>query len=165
MKSLLAACALALCAGTAAAQNTGAYLGFDVAYSHAGINRSDNDATAYGGYAGVFATPALAFELGYRDLGDFGGLTANAISAAGLWLLPANDRAALYIKVGIAHTEAEAGPVTATRTAALVGIGFQYDLARALFSRLSWERYPRVGGSSTGEGNIDVFALGAGVRF
>ena len=147
------------------AQGTGPYLGVDIAYSHAGINTSNNESTAYGGYAGYFATPNFGIEVGYRDLGDFGGLKANAISAAGLWMVPMNDRLDFYVKVGIAQTEAEVGRFSDSRTAALVGLGFQYDLATSVFGRLSWERYPKVGGSSTGEGNIDIFALGLGVRF
>ena len=160
-KALFAA--LLLAPALACAQDSGAYAGLDVAYSHAGFG-TDNTATAYGGFVG-FGMRTFAFEIGYRELGEFGRIKTNATSADGLWMLPANDRLAAYIKVGIAQTEAEAGQVSDSRTAALVGIGAQYDMARALFGRLSWERYPKVGGSRTGEGAIDVFALGVGVRF
>jgi len=160
-KTLLAA--LLLLPALAFAQDSGWYAGADVGYSHAGFG-TDNTATAYGGYVG-FGARTFAFEVGYRELGEFGRIRTSATSAAGLWMLPANDRLAGYIKVGIAQTEAEAGPVSDSRTAALVGIGAQYEFARALFGRASWERYPKVGGSKTGEGAIDVFALGAGLRF
>jgi outer membrane immunogenic protein len=158
------AAALLFIPAAAAAQDTGGYLGVDVAYSRAGINTASNESTAYGAFAGYFATRNFAVELGYRDLGDFGGLEASAISAAGLWLVPMNDRLDFYVKVGVARTEASAGPLSSTRTAALVGLGFQYDLARSVFGRLAWERYPKVGGSSTGEGNVDLFGLGLGLR-
>ena len=157
--------ALLLVPALACAQDSGFYAGLDIGYSHAGINTGDNEATAYGVHAGLFATPSFAFELGYRELGGFGRLDATALSLAGLWMIPMNDRLAAYLKVGIAQTDAEAGPVSDSRTAALVGIGAQYDLARAVFGRASWERYPKVGGDKTGEGAIDVFALGVGLRF
>jgi opacity protein-like surface antigen len=156
--------ALLLLPAAASAQDTGWYVGGDVAYSHANFG-TDNTATAYGAYAGLFATRAFAFELGYRELGEFGRIKTSALSLAGLWMIPMSERTAAYFKVGVAQTDAEAGPVSDSRTAALVGIGAQVDLARALFGRLSWERYPKSGGSQTGEGAIDVFALGIGVRF
>ena len=155
--------ALLLAPALAWAQDSGAYAGLDVAYSHAGFG-TDNTATAYGGFVGV-GSRTIAFEIGYRELGEFGRIKTNATSAAGLWMLPVNDRVAGYIKVGIAQTEADVGGLNDSRTAALVGFGAQFDMARALFGRLSWERYPKVGGSKTGEGAIDVFALGAGLRF
>jgi outer membrane immunogenic protein len=157
--------ALLFVPAVASAQETGGYLGVDIAYSRAGINTANNESTAYGAFAGYFATRNFAVELGYRELGDFGGLKADAISAAGLWLVPMNDRLDLYFKVGVARTDAQAGPLSSTRTAALVGAGFQYDLARSIFGRLAWERYPKVGGSSTGEGNVDLVGLGLGLRF
>jgi opacity protein-like surface antigen len=156
--------ALLLSPAFALAQGTGPYVGVDVAYSRAGISIAENESTAYGAWAGYFVTPSVAFEIGYRELGDFGGLQASAISGAGLWLVPMNDRLDLYVKVGVARTDAEVGSLSATRTAALVGLGFQYDLARSVFGRLAWERYPKVGGSSTGEGNVDIFGLGLGLR-
>jgi hypothetical protein len=155
--------ALLLVPALALAQDSGGYAGVDIAYSHAAFG-TDNTATAYGAYAGI-ATRSFAFELGYRNLGEFGRVKTDALSAAGLWLIPMNERLAAYFKVGVAQTEAEVGSLSDSRTAALVGIGAQYELARPLFGRLSWERYPKVGGSKTGEGAIDVFALGAGVRF
>ena len=80
-KTLLAA--LLLVPAFACAQDTGWYIGGDVAYSHAGFG-TDNTATAYGGFAGLFATRSFAFELGYRDLGEFGQIKTSAVSAAGL---------------------------------------------------------------------------------
>ena len=156
--------ALLVAPALAWAQESPWYIGVDVAYSHANFS-TDNSATAYGAYAGLAATRNFAFELGYRDLGEFGRVQTSALSLAGLWLMPMNERLAAYFKVGIAQTEAEAGPLSDSRTAALVGLGAQYELGRPLFGRLSWERYPKVGGSKTGEGAIDVFALGLGVRF
>jgi len=161
-RALLAA--LLLLPALAFAQDSGAYAGVDVGYSHAGFG-TDSAATAYGAYVGLAATRSFSFELGYRELGEFGRIETRALSLAGLWSIPLNDRTAAYFKVGIARTEAEAGSLSDSRTAALVGIGAQYDVARALFGRASWERYPKVGGSKTGEGAIDVFALGVGVRF
>jgi hypothetical protein len=162
-RSLVAA--LLLVPALACAQDSGAYAAVDIAYSRISLNTSQNESTAYGAHLGLFASRNLALELGYRELGDFGGFTASATSLAGLWLVPANDRLDFYVKVGIARTEAEARGFSDTRNGALVGFGVQYDLARALFGRLSWERYPKSGGSTTGEGRVDVFALGAGVRF
>jgi hypothetical protein len=156
---------LLLLPALALAQHTGGYAGVDIGYSRAGIDLSDNTGTAYGAYAGIQATPNLAFELGYRDLGTFGALEADSLSLAGLWLLTANDRLAFYLKVGIARTEAEIGSFSSSRNAAIFGLGAQYDFARALFGRLGWDRYPVPGGSTTGAGNVDVFSLGAGVRF
>ena len=149
----------------AQAGDTGPYLGVDAGYSRARINFSDKDSTAYGAYAGYFVTPKFALEAGYRELGDFGSATATAASLAGLWMVPINDRLDFYFKVGVARTSVEAPAVSAWRTAALVGIGAQYELSRAFFSRLSWERYPKAGGNATGEGSIDFFGVGLGLRF
>ena len=147
------------------AQGSGWYAGIDVGATRADINAADDLATAYGAYAGVKATRNLAIELGYRELGEFDGLDASALSLAGLWLMTANDHLAFYFKVGVSRSEVEGGSFSRSRTGAVVGVGLDYELSRAAFGRLGWDRYPVPGGTKGDDGSADVFYLGAGLRF
>lgn len=150
----------------------------------------DNDQIGWGLQLGYRFSRNWAAELGYREFGDFdyttgtptggsinGSYKVNAWSASGLYLFPiANSNFTLYGKLGLTRTDtnrdvnSQSPGLTATgssanRTGWLAGLGAQYDFSRAVFTRLAWDHYDRVGDSSTGKSDMDAFTLGVGFRF
>jgi opacity protein-like surface antigen len=47
----------------------------------------------------------------------------------------------------------------------LLGAGVSYDVSRNISLRGEWDRFFRVGDSSTGRGDIDQFTVGVAYKF
>jgi len=156
--------------------------------SSSSIDRSAGTLNLFGGYQ---FNPNFALEGGYVNLGKFsysssvsspamdtvnGHLGVQGADLAALGLLPLNEQWSLYGKAGALYAktklDASSGGAVAvsdeshTGTSPLLGAGLNYDLTRKVALRGEWDRYFRVGDSSTtGRGDIDQFTAGVVYRF
>lgn len=163
----------------------------DSAFGNQGIATStslDQTDTGYGLNAGYRFNPYFALEGGYMYLGNFnysastgtdtidGKYKASALSLAGVGFYPFSPQWSVYGKAGLTRTDAkleassESGltPTENTSrngTGLLVGAGVMWDFDRSFFAKAGWDRYTKVGDSSTGNGPVDLYLLGIGMRF
>lgn len=163
----------------------------DGAFANQGLGTSssiDRSGTAYGINGGYRFNQNFAVEAGLARLGDFdyssstgsdtlsGHYKANALSLAAVGIYPLGTSWSLYGKAGLAHTKVDLDASSASGATAvsneshsgtgfLVGAGLTYDFARNYFAKAGWDRYSHVGDSSTGEGPIDLYMVGVGMRF
>jgi OmpA-OmpF porin, OOP family len=163
----------------------------DGALANQGIassSRLDQSGTSYGVNAGYRFNNYFALEGAYQRLGSFeysassgsdtidGKFKASALSLAGVGIYPLSSQWSLFAKAGATRIDAkleassESG-LTPTQntshngTGLLFGAGATYDFDRNLYARAGWDRYTKVGDSSTGSGPIDLYMFGVGMRF
>jgi OOP family OmpA-OmpF porin len=151
-------------AAQTASDTTGFYVGASVGQSKikdcpAGCDDKDTAWRLLGGYQ---LNRNFSAELGYHNLGDFGGAKANAWELVGVGLLPVANQFGVYGKLGAHHSEVKDGS-SVTGNGLTYGAGLQYDLMPALGLRGEWQRYDKVGGVS--DSTIDVLSIGAIWRF
>lgn len=163
----------------------------DGALANQGIGSStslDQTDTSFGVNAGYRFNPYFALEGAYARLGSFdysastgadtidGKFKASALSLAGVGMYPFTPQWSLYGKAGVTRTDAqleassESGltpteNTSHTGTGLLFGAGVIYDFDRSFFAKAGWDRYTRVGDSSTGSGPVDLYMVGVGMRF
>jgi OmpA-OmpF porin, OOP family len=148
----------------------------------------DQTDTAFGVNGGYRFNRYFALEGAYARLGSFdysaptgtdtidGKFKASALSLAGVGIYPLSPQWSLYGKAGLARTDAkleassESGATPTentshTGTGLLVGAGVTYDFEGGFFAKAGWDRYSKVGDSTTGSGPIDLYLLGVGMRF
>ncbi|HYL22898.1 MAG TPA: porin family protein [Burkholderiales bacterium] len=148
----------------------------------------DQTDTAFGVNGGYRFNRYFALEGAYARLGSFdysaptgtdtidGKFKASALSLAGVGIYPLSAQWSLYGKAGLARTDAkleassESGATPTentshTGTGLLVGAGVTYDFDGGFFAKAGWDRYSKVGDSTTGSGPIDLYLLGVGMRF
>ena len=163
----------------------------DGAFANQGIASStslDQTDTSFGVNAGYRFNNFFALEGAYARLGSFdysagtgtdtidGKFKASALSLSGVGFYPLSTQWSLYGKAGLTRTDAkleassESG-LTPTQnsshngTGLLVGAGVTYDFARNVYAKAGWDRYTKVGDSSTGSGPVDLYMVGVGMRF
>jgi OOP family OmpA-OmpF porin len=163
----------------------------DGALANQGVASStslDQTDTSFGVNGGYRFNQYFALEGAYERLGSFnysaatgtdtidGKFKASALSLAGVGFYPFASQWSLYGKAGVTRTDAklEASSETGltptqntshTGTGLLVGAGVRYDFDRSFFAKAGWDRYTKVGDSSTGSGPVDLYVLGVGMRF
>lgn len=177
-------------AGPAEAQDSGIYLGASVGYAwhkdackNLQIPCGSTEQVARG-FAGYRFNRAASAELGYANLGEVraeGSVAAGPASlvrsvrladAVGVFSVPVVGRLSALGKLGIyrartmldvtvAGAPAHGG---ATNSGWSYGAGLDYDLG-PFGVRAEWQRWENVGGSSTGEDDIDALTLGLLLRF
>jgi OOP family OmpA-OmpF porin len=150
----------------------------------------DHHSTSYNLFAGYEITPYFAVEGGYVSLGRFdfssavtapaadmvsGRYEAKGVDAAAVGILPFAGKWSAFGKAGLlyAKTSLDAGSTGAVAvsdehhwsTGPLLGAGVGYDLTRNVALRAEWDRYFRVGDSSTGRGDIDQYTVGVAYKF
>jgi opacity protein-like surface antigen len=140
---------------------------------------------------GIPVRPHLAVEFGYRHLGNFtynsvvnapaadtiqGTYRSNALSVAGIGIVPLPSNWSLFGKLGLAHTVStlSANSVngvtllsngTESANGLLVGAGISHRFSGDWYLRLGWDHYSAVGGVTTGKGSDSILSLGAGSYF
>src|SRR5256885_10787495 len=136
----------------------------------------DKTGTAWRALAGGYFTPNFALEAGFIDFGkttdsDAGSSTKvdrRAGDVLGVLAYRAN-RASIFGKLGgyygqtklTVDTGGSPLQTTQSRGGLTFGLGAQYDFFRNLGVRADWQRYVKVGSSSTGgQTDIDTFLLG-----
>ena len=139
----------------AAGNDVGGYVGLGLgradwkAGSIDGIT-GDSHGTATKLFGGYNFSPNLGLELGYADLGKFGGngsgdARAHSTSLDGIGRLPLNDTWSLIGRLGLADTRVRATTVGAEAsdggTGLHAGLGLQYQLTPNAGIRAEWERY------------------------
>jgi OOP family OmpA-OmpF porin len=170
-KKTIAAVAVVVASGVAHAQGAdqpGWYAGLDVGQSRSHIDsvNGDDSSTTYGVNGGYRLSRNFAVEGALSRLGSFDQYEANAVSVAGVGILPLWKALSLYGKAGLALTDAKLDPSAShTGTGILVGAGVTYDFAGGYFAKGGWDHYANVGDASTGSGSIDAYNLGVGLRF
>lgn len=187
MKKIVAALLLSSAvAAPAFAADSGFYAGVTVGRSNTDniasnttmTKSSDTVAGILGGYQ---FNKYLSVEAEYTGAGKFTATTGTvnlsgkadtfAVSAKGD--LPLSDAFSLYGKLGIANTKTSitSSPASnaagATRTAATVGLGMQYNMSQSVSLRFGWDRYPMsvIAAPNTNKMNSNVYSLGAVFKF
>ena len=136
----------------------------------------DKTGTAWRGFAGAYFTRSFGLEAGFIDFGKTTDSDASsttkvdrrAADVLGVFAYRAN-RAAIFAKLGgyyaqsklTVETAGSPSQTTESRGGLTFGLGAQYDFFRNLGVRGDWQRYVKVGSSSTGgQTDIDTFLLG-----
>jgi OOP family OmpA-OmpF porin len=186
--SFAAATVFAVSALAQTTQETGAYVGLSIGQSKAkdackgvtgaGISCKDTD-TAFKIFGGYQFNRYIAAEGAYTDFGK-AKATGTGVSAeikSHAWELVAvgsypigTSGFAPYAKFGFYRGEAKLSSnvgVSAKESNNdwTGGIGVRYDIMRNFAVRAEWQRYNSVGGSSTGNADVDVFSVGALYKF
>lgn len=153
-----------------------------------GSSSIDQSDTSYGINGGFRFNRNFAVEAAWERLGDFsyssntgtdtidGKFKASAVSLAGVGIYPLTPNWSIYGKAGIARTTADLEATSQTGTTAvsnsshdgmgaLFGAGVTYDVDGGVFTKLGWDHYAKVGDGSTGQGSIDTYSVGVGMRF
>lgn len=168
----LAAAALA---GSAAAQDRGAYLGGSggiVQYkeSCAGLSAPcDDKDPAWRLFAGYRFSRHFSAELAYADLGEVtsGGAAAStkAFDVSALLSFPVAQGLSAFGRLGVYRSRVKAPAAGETSSGLTYGAGLGWDFAR-FGVRVEWQRYDNVGGGSIGgEDTVDALLVGALFRF
>ena len=177
MKSALVAAGVVVASAfalPAAAQVTlnSPYVGGSI--GRADYRTADETDTAWRIFGGYQFHRNFAAELGLHHLGevDQAGGTRDALlwEAVGVGAFPVANALSVYGKLGAYYGKSElrspiVGSGDDTNGGLTYGFGAQYDVARNIGVRLEWQRYDQVGGSRTGETDIDVLNLGVVYRF
>lgn len=184
-KAALAAIGIlaAALAAPAAAQDEGWYVGGSLGYSqYKNICKRTNqpcDSTdvAWRGFGGYQFSRHFGAELGYGNLGEAqsaGNFTVETRSfdLSGIATIPVTGRLSALVRLGVyrARSDFDADPASTftggghTNSGFTYGAGLGTDFGK-LGLRFDWQRYENVGGGAIGEDDIDVFSLGALIRF
>jgi OOP family OmpA-OmpF porin len=175
------------------AQQDGWFFGLDLARSKVQLEspgvgfafRDDKD-NSYKLSAGYQLNSNWKAELSYLDFSK-PPLTANAfgqpvvqdvrgkgVHLVGTGTLPITQKMGLYGKVSAFYSNLDSGCtstyfncVSADRGSDVsLGVGVSYDFTKRVSVRGEWERFHRVGpGDFTGQGDVDLFSVGMGLRF
>lgn len=145
------------------------------------------DDTDVGGkiFLGYQYSSLLSIEAGYVDLGKTDAsinvlgvpasidVDAHGFFLSGQILWPVSSNVDIYGKIGAAYwdleTKAKSSGVSISLrdkgTGVLYGLGVEYKLNTNLGLRAEWERFNNVGGSDTGETDIDLLSTSISYRF
>lgn len=143
----------------------------------------DKDA-AFRVFAGYNFSPGLAIEAAYGDYGrvladgSVGGVpvefeaTVEALDVSVLPAFVANDRLAIFGRLGIYRSKVQVhdlggggGSESERNSAWTYGLGVRLSFGGAIALRAEWQRYDNIGGSSTGEDDIDFISAGVVLQF
>ena len=153
LAAMLGAAAMVVSAGAVAQQaDTGWYVGASLGNAEAG----DEDDTAWRIAAGYRLSRTFAAEVGYVNMGDFGGGDdVTSLELVGTAHFPMGNQFSLYGLAGLAMLEAG----DEDETELTFGVGAQYDFSRNMGVRLQWQRY------NTDPDEIDVLSVGVVFKF
>ena len=167
--------------------------GVDSALANQGFSSSsdvDKKDTAFGLNLGYQVNPYFALEGGYVDLGKLkynsnisspvadaasGRLKASGWTFSGLGIAPLGNDFSAYGRLGLIRAKTEFNGSDAagigiadqsnSKTAGLYGLGLNYDISKALATRVEWTRYANLGDASTGKADLDLISVGLQVKF
>jgi OOP family OmpA-OmpF porin len=153
LAAMLGAAAMAVSAGAVAQQqDTGWYVGASIGNAEAG----SEDDTAWRIAGGYRFGRTFAAEVGYVNMGDFGGGDdVTSLELVGTAHFPLGNQFSIYGLGGIAMLEAG----DEDETELTFGVGAQYDFSRNLGLRVQWQRY------NTDPDEIDVMSVGVVFKF
>jgi OOP family OmpA-OmpF porin len=148
------------------------------------INSCDDEDSSWRIFAGYQFNKYVGLELGYADLGQGEGratvtgvgsgtarFEAEAWDLVMVGMLPINERFSIFGKLGFARWDVDAsatvsipgrgtgvGSDSEDGTELTQGVGAQFNFTKNVGARVEWQRYNDVGGSKTGESDIDVIS-------
>jgi outer membrane immunogenic protein len=141
----------------------------------------DDTATSIKGFFGYQVTRYLALEAAVNGFGEWkvqgpGGtakISAAAVEGDLVGSIPLGSMFSLYGKIGIyfARTETEVntfslvGTFTDDNTDLTYGVGGRMEFATNWAGRVEWQQYKSVGGSNSGESDVDVFNVAVMYKF
>jgi OOP family OmpA-OmpF porin len=191
LAAILGLMAAALAVPAAAQDDSGLYLGGSAGYSQ--YNNScknlvipcDGNDTAWRGFAGYQINRYLALEVGYANLGEvvakgdvagFGTVTSTreveAWDGSLVYMIPVAGQLSILGRLGAyrARTVDETTGAFPALSSGHTNSGFTVGLGAGLMLwkfglRAEWQHYQNVGGGDTGKDDIDVFSVGALIRF
>ncbi len=172
----------ALASTPALAQDPAIYLGASIGEAQfrktcddVTIGKCDSSDTAYRLYGGYHFGPNLALEVGYGKFGEvlvdtpFASFEAT-LKGFDISLLPAyriSERFGIFGRFGIYRSQLELHGFGATpgdesehNTGLTWGAGLRFHVGSKIAVRAEYQRLDKVGGSSTGEDNVDFLSLG-----
>lgn len=151
-----------------------------------GVNTSVDDTdTSFKFFGGYRFNRNFAAEVAYEKLGkvnvsyDDGidwikmDAEASSITFTALGLMPVNESLNIIGRFGFAMADVDAdasnslgdsASASGSSTSPVFGIGLQYDLPTVLV-RAEFTRYTDVGDNDTGESDVDVIGISAGIQF
>jgi len=130
--------------------------------------------TAWRLFGGYQINRNFAAEIGYHNLGEVnfvqGDRNAQVWELVGVGAWPVATALSVYGKLGgyYGKSELKSSVVPSgddTNGGLTYGFGAQYDFTPQAGLRLEWQRYDQVGGSRSGETDIDVLNVGLLYRF
>jgi len=181
-KRLLAAGGIAIgsMAGTAAAQQTGLYLGgsagmtsVDVCDDLSGLGLTDCDDSDIGLklFGGYRINQNFAAEVGFIDLGEVtvsgpggsGSVESDGIQFAGVGIIPVNPQFDVFGKLGFFMWDVSAsgpgGTADDDGTDLMFGVGAAWKFSPQLAARAEWERFDLDGD------DVDFLSIGLQFNF
>ena len=191
IKHLMAAMVSALALSTSASAG---FFDFTLApFVGAGIGKSqiditcpastscDDKDTAYKLYGGLEMNEFISMEVGYVNLGEarvtgvpFGTVSYHGMTMQILGTYAINPSFTLLVRGGMNILNAEVNGTIAAPTnnsgdtdvAWSAGLGGQYNLTKSVGLRMEWERFFKVGDSTTtGEADVDMISAGLVYKF
>jgi OmpA-OmpF porin, OOP family len=161
MKKIIALALAATLAAPAFANEF--YIGGDVGQSRvdAGVTFKGTGVNVYGGYQ---LTPSIAFEAGYRSLGDdtkYGiKLEGSAVQASALYQLPLGSQVSVFGRLGVNRVELKASAdgysAKDDETKAFFGLGARYALNKQFGLRVEFQKP---------HSDVEIFSAGIDYRF
>ena len=123
----------------------------------------------------------FAVELGVGGMGDWTArgpagvieMSAVAVEALGVGIMPLGDWFALFAKAGLyratlqvrANLTTVVGNFDESNLGLTAGLGARFDFARNFGVRLEWQRYFEVGDGNIPVTDVDVVTAGVQLRF
>ena len=163
------------------------YVGAGIGKSKADItcpatSSCDDKDTAYKLYGGLEVNEFISMEVGYVDLGEVTvtGTPSGTVSAHGMTMqvlgtYALNPSFSLLVRGGMNILNTEVNGTIAgtpnnnsgdTDVAWSAGLGAQYNLTKSVGLRMEWERFFKVGDSTTtGEADVDMISAGLVYKF
>lgn len=146
------------------------------------VDDTDTSFKVFGGYRfnKNFAAEAAYERLGkvsvrYDDGVDWVKMEAEAtaITFTALGFMPINEALSVFGRFGFAMADVDvdasnslgdSASTSGSSTSPVFGVGIQYDLPTVLI-RAEFTRYTDVGDNDTGESDVDVVGVSAGIKF
>lgn len=165
----------AAAAGPAAAQDKGVYLGGSfgaIVYEEScgtlprPCDDHDGGFRLFGGYQ---FSRHVAAEIAYAHLGQVesvaGERNTKLADLSGLVNVPVAGGFSIFGRLGAYYARTKVPSGNDVGGGWTYGAGLGFELGKILGLRAEWQRWQNVGGGSFGEDTIDLFSIGALVRF
>jgi OmpA-OmpF porin, OOP family len=162
MKKIIALALAATLAAPAFASEF--YIGGDVGQNRTDFGGVTFKGTGFNVYGGYQLTPSIAFEAGYRSLGDDTKydvkLEGSAVQASALYQLPLSSQVSVFGRLGVNRVEVKASVYGYSgkddETKAFFGLGARYALNKQFGLRVEFQKP---------HSDVEIFSAGIDYRF
>lgn len=172
MKKYFVAAAVAVAAAQVVAADSAWYVGADLGNTNFKQEDDKANRVGFGATVGYRVNENVALELQARRLGRSGDLSANAVSASVLGILPLENNFSLYARLGYGRNSLEldsgSADYTVRKSKALFGLGASYAIdknwsVRAEYVNLGKNKFQD--GQDSVELKMQQFNLGVNYAF